>query len=100
MYIISFGFPGATICGQIHVTNLFRVQKKHCLTRAAASAYLMSTVTQLILGPGSHPAQSVCDLWWTEWYWDMFFSEFLICFPVNNIPPSLSILIYHLGDEK
>jgi hypothetical protein len=26
--------------------------------------------------PGSHPNQSMWDLWWTEWYWDRFSSEF------------------------
>jgi hypothetical protein len=39
------------------------------------------------------------DLWWTKWHWDRFFSE-LFSFPINIIPPWLSLLIYHLGDEQ
>jgi hypothetical protein len=31
--------------------------------------------------PGSHPDQSKWDLWWTKWYWNMFFSEFF-CLPL------------------
>jgi hypothetical protein len=27
-------------------------------------------------GPGSIPAQSMCDLWWSKWHWDRFFPEF------------------------
>jgi hypothetical protein len=26
--------------------------------------------------PGSSPAQSMFDLWWTKWYWDRFFPEY------------------------
>jgi hypothetical protein len=26
--------------------------------------------------PGFAPGQSMWDLWWTKWHWDMFFSEF------------------------
>jgi hypothetical protein len=26
------------------------------------------------------------DLWWIEWHWDRFFSEFF-GFPINIIPP-------------
>jgi hypothetical protein len=35
-------------------------------------------------GPGSHPGQSMWDLWWTKWHWDRSFSEFF-SFPVNII---------------
>jgi hypothetical protein len=28
-------------------------------------------------GPDSLPSQSMWDLWWTKWYWDRFYSEFL-----------------------
>jgi hypothetical protein len=24
--------------------------------------------------PGFDPGQSMCDLWWTKWHWDRFFS--------------------------
>jgi hypothetical protein len=36
------------------------------------------------------------DLWWTEWHWGRFFSEFFSSPPVGIIPPWLCILIYHL----
>jgi hypothetical protein len=26
---------------------------------------------------GSIPGQSMWDLWWTKWYWDMFLSEYI-----------------------
>jgi hypothetical protein len=26
-------------------------------------------------GPGSHPDQSIWDLWWTKWHWDRFSSS-------------------------
>jgi hypothetical protein len=35
-------------------------------------------------GPGSCPGQSMWDLWWTEWHWDRFFTEFF------DFPPSIS----------
>jgi hypothetical protein len=38
------------------------------------------------------------DLWWTKWQWHKYLSEFFSS-PIN-IPPPLSILIYHLGDEE
>jgi hypothetical protein len=38
------------------------------------------------------------NLWWAKWHWDRVFSEFF-GFPANIIPPSFSILIYHLGNE-
>jgi hypothetical protein len=36
---------------------------------------------------------------WTKWHWGRFFFKFFD-FPVNIIPPWLSILIHHLGDEQ
>jgi hypothetical protein len=36
------------------------------------------------------------DLWLTKWHWDRVFSEFFD-FPVNIIPPWLSVLIDILG---
>jgi hypothetical protein len=27
-------------------------------------------------GPGSIPGQSMWDLWWTQWHWDRFFTEY------------------------
>jgi hypothetical protein len=40
-------------------------------------------------GPGSIPGQSMWDLWWTKWHWDMFFPEYFGFFRVNFIPPLL-----------
>jgi hypothetical protein len=37
-------------------------------------------------------------LWWTKWHWDSSPSSSVS--PVNIIPPSFSILIYHPGDEQ
>jgi hypothetical protein len=39
------------------------------------------------------------DLWWTNWHWNRFFSEFFGSSSVI-IPPLLSILAYHLGDDQ
>jgi hypothetical protein len=42
---------------------------------------------------GSCQGQSMWDLWWTKWQWDRLFSKFF-GFPVNIIPPCLSMLLY------
>jgi hypothetical protein len=50
-------------------------------------------------GPGLGSGQPMWDLWWTEWHWERFLSEFfgfLLCI----IPLWLSILIYYLGNEQ
>jgi hypothetical protein len=40
------------------------------------------------------------DMWQKKWHWDKFVSRVLGLLPVSIIPPWLSILIYHLGDEQ
>jgi hypothetical protein len=47
-------------------------------------------------GPGSRPGQYMWDFWCTEWHWDRYFVRVLRVFPVNVIPPWLSILMYHV----
>jgi hypothetical protein len=55
-------------------------------------------------GPGSHPSQSMCDLWWTNWRWvrgeagdTMHITSFLISssasqdFPVLFMEPKGSL---------
>jgi hypothetical protein len=39
------------------------------------------------------PGQSMWDLWWTEWHWDMPFSRVFRCSTVSIIPPWHSIHI-------
>jgi hypothetical protein len=55
---------------------------------------------QPLTGPGFAPGLFTCDLWWTKWHWDRFFSEFFGFSPVRIIPPWLSMLISHLGDGQ
>jgi hypothetical protein len=43
------------------------------------------------------PSQSMWDLWWTKWHWDMFFSE-LFGFPLSISFHRRSPNEYHLGN--
>jgi hypothetical protein len=50
-------------------------------------------------GMASIPGQSVCDLWWTEWHWDRFVSEYF-GFPLSVLLQQCFILNFIWQKDK
>jgi hypothetical protein len=60
-----------------------RTEVRKNWSRDMAQAVTRRPLTE---GQGSHPGQSMWDLWWTLWHWVRFFLRLLVS-PVNIIPP-------------